>query len=252
MIASKPHMTKTALCTFLLIAFIAAGCTMTGAQANTPLQLAVDANTVTIFHHNLDVIIQRGDGTVNTLLELYNSQQITETSQPMDTLHRITIHFEEKDGTWVSWNITPEGICSSSQRKGNYTWDNNAYSVISNLFWDGLYYENVFLDSLNLSMPAAFLPEYEIEPLVQLFRGMELKPTSNEPDYLSSIRVMLEFDLAGNQPVPLFTIDKKGEVILHVSSREDAYYMCKDGEAIYALLEELYESYPNTISQPTT
>ena len=249
MIAAKPRMTAATVSLILVIVLLAAGCTLTGAQAHTQAPPSANAASITVFHHNLDVLMQRGDETVEKLLTLYNNQQIKETSQPMDTLNRITVHFHAEDGTVISWNITSDGICSNSQRTGNYIWKNNEYSVIADLLWEGLYYEQAFMESLNLSIPAVLLPQEEIAPLIQLFRSMELTPTSNEPDYGTTIRVMLEFDLAGQQPVPLFTIDEKGEIILHVSSQNDAYYMCKDGEHIYTQLQKLYESYLETHTQ---
>jgi len=82
---------------------------------------------------------------------------------------------------------------------------------------------------------------------------MELEPTSNEPDYSTKINVMLELGLAGDQPVSLFSIDEKGEVVLHVNSKGEQYYTCKNGQDVYAYLiqlEEIYGSYPAVQMSP--
>lgn len=228
-ICKQPKMLAVTLVCVFLVSVIAVGCTFTGAETpeaaeNEPLS-AIESGQVTLFHQNLDTIVLRGGEAAEQLTDLYNSQQITETSQPMDNLHRITVTFENG----VFWSVTPSGVCSSSERMGNYLWENCDYNAVADIFW-----ETLSLDSVSVTdgTSIGLLSTETAASWIETFRTLALTPTSNEPDS-EALTFRLYLDSKG---LSLFTIDRKGEVVLSDNSGGTHYYMCAQGEELYQAL----------------
>lgn len=231
-IAKKPKMLTVTAILAILAAAVAVGCTFTGAETAN----GMTAQGATLSMTYVDAQVSLSGSDLDHLLDLYNSREITETSQPMPEAVRLTVELETEDGM-ETWTVTPGGICSESRRQGNYIWVNADYEALSGLFWNQIAPDRGSVINLLSSVSQPALNADQIQEAVGLFRTMVLTPTSNEPDYVNELHIGLS---DGDQLLLSFFVDPKGEIVF-TDSEQSYYYMCENGEAVYQRLLALMD-----------
>lgn len=227
-IARKPKMLAiTAVCV-VLTAAVAVGCTFTGASAPAGDMEAIEADSAVLSLSYLDTEVQLSGKETAQLLALYNSQQITETSRPMDVPSRLTVQFQQDGRETAVWYVSRDGICAG-EGLGNYVWENADYETVSDLFWNGLSVDGGYISNPLSSIASPALTTAQVQEVLRLYRSMVLTPTANEPDWADRYEVRL---VDSQRLVLSFWIDSKGEVMF-IDSDQNYYYMCEDGASFY-------------------
>lgn len=234
-IANKPKMLAVTAAAVLLAAAVAVGCTFTGASNSTGNVTAIEADSAAISLYYTDVEIQLSETETAQLLALYNSQQITETGQSVDTPSRLTVRFQKDGQETAVWYVGRDGVCAADGL-GNYIWENADYETMAELFWNGFAPNGGWFFDASHGIASPKLTSTQLQEILQICRSMVLTPTSNEPDWASRVQIMLWDDL---RTILSFCIDSKGEVMLLDSDLSWHFYTCENGAALYQQLLDM-------------